>query len=616
MPVEQEHAIITACLPEYVEPNGTTDITPPLSLRSRQLHEEELVAGVEQEQSRAPLGLPEKCVENDNTHDTTPRLSVFAPDNFEGEVSMSEKQEHPKDLIDLSDIVEEDIKPWFSVSHPYKDENCTHPGLRRNKQHINIALVLLAATILAVVILIIAKPAENKSAPFSPSSSFQPATPLDSTQVPKKSNIFNQPSHYPNADSALVTNATLMPESATTVLTVHSGISSAAPITTGPSALSPSMGIASLSAMITSLPGSPSQTISRPPSISLFTLSPPVAATQVSAMPTPSPVPLTPTPPALTPIPTTGAPTTGLPYTQNPTPSPPTTPPTVHPTSPNPITQLPISLPPTLSPTLSPSLRPSLRPTLSPTLRPTTANPTSSAPSPLPTLQPYQQQHSTDQGILDLLDWERQSLEGLLELNSRQATSSCSPPLGVSTTCCIGSFSTGGDMSAMDQQNCAIGMMQGHAIDALRVDTELFFHQNPVNSGGGIMECDVCQIIELARAQSLTIAFIGDSTQNQIAEGFACELERRNFVVIRSTMNVNQDFDGTWANRRHLTTRTMQIRSPLWENDQSVSIYFHQIYLLPAIDPTHIAHITAETDILVLVRAYQCPQLIRAAFLC
>ena len=148
-------------------------------------------------------------------------------------------------------------------------------------------------------------------------------------------------------------------------------------------------------------------------------------------------------------------------------------------------------------------------------------------------------------------------------------------------------------------------------MDTMRVDAESFLQQNPINHAANddnnnndsvsIMECDVCQILELARAQSLTIALIGDSTQNQIAEGFACELERRNYVVARNTTFVNQDFDGTWANRRHLSTRTMIIRSPLWENDQTVSVFFHQIYLLPAIDPAQITRITAETDILVLV---------------
>jgi hypothetical protein len=557
------------------------------------------------EQNHSTLDLTEKYhEEKDSMHGIMPPLSDSATYKHEGDVVfVSDIQEEPQTRFYLPEIGIEDIhKPHCSVITPpsYKDEECAYPGLQRNKQHTYIALILLAATVLGVVILGITKPAQNnKSTSLSALSSSQPATtPVNSSlDVPEQTNIFNYYStHFPTSRQPTLSppsnSSTRMPVA--TLATLPASLSPTSrtvlpPVTAMPIATN------------TSLPLSASVVPQLGP-----TVLPPVTAMPISVVAsTPSPsVTKMPTPPPLTPIPTTGAPTTGSPNTQNPStssPSPgPTQPPTMPPTTARPNSPFPITQLPTLPPTLPPT-------TLPPTLPPPTEPPPITA-TPTSLQQSYQQRHSTEEGILDLLDWERQSLEGLLTLTSgRQASPSttCSPPLGVSTACCIGSFSTGGDMSAIDQQACKFAMMQGQAMDALRLDTELFFQQNPVNTndGGVIMECDVCQILELARAQSLTIAFLGDSTQNQIAEGFACELERRNYVVSRSTMDVNQDYDGTWANRRHLSTRIMQIRSPLWENDQTVSVYFHQMYLLPAIDPAHITRITGETDILILVGA-------------
>lgn len=146
MAVQQEHSISTVCLPEeYGDTNGTKDIT---------------------------------------THQEQPDITTH--------------QEQPQTRLCLPGIIVEDITPRFSVSPGNKDEERTYPGLRRNKQHIYIDVMLIAATtILVVVILGIARPADNMPAPLSPLSSSQPATPLDdSTQVPDENNIFNRPTDY------------------------------------------------------------------------------------------------------------------------------------------------------------------------------------------------------------------------------------------------------------------------------------------------------------------------------------------------------------------------------------------------------------------------------------
>jgi len=145
-------------------------------------------------------------------------------------------------------------------------------------------------------------------------------------------------------------------------------------------------------------------------------------------------------------------------------------------------------------------------------------------------------------------------------------------------------------------------MLGGSAIDALRIDAEAFYLQNPIptDSPSSAVACDVCQMIDLARRKNLRIAFIGDSTQNQISGGLECELQRRGFVVEQESKDVNQDFDGTWANRRILRTRAMTIRSPLWEPGTFVTIHYHQLYMLPVIESSQMYDMTAQTDILVL----------------
>ena len=140
----------------------------------------------------------------------------------------------------------------------------------------------------------------------------------------------------------------------------------------------------------------------------------------------------------------------------------------------------------------------------------------------------------------------------------------------------------------------------GGAINALREDVQEFFRLNPNDKEKSPWDCDVCWILELARRKSLRIAFVGDSTQNQITDGLSCELERRGYTVEKESVDVNQDFDGTWANRRHLRTRTLNIRSSFCEEDQVVTLHYHQMYLLPMVEASHMYDITANTDILVL----------------
>ena len=238
-------------------------------------------------------------------------------------------------------------------------------------------------------------------------------------------------------------------------------------------------------------------------------------------------------------------------------------------------------------------------------------------PTPQPTPQPtdgWIQAHSVHTELLDLQDWEQKSLQGLLDFAAKKdATSTteqtsladfqdtCQPPDGVSSVCCLGGASTGGDMSINNRHMCSQSMLNGTAMEAMRQDVQEFFQQNPNDPKQSPWKCDVCWIVELARRRKLRIAFVGDSTQAQTTDGLACELERRGYIVEQEIMHVNQDHDGSWTPRRHLRTRKLHIRSPFWDDDDdAVTIHYYQMYLLPAIEPTEMTEIIANTDVLVL----------------
>lgn len=245
--------------------------------------------------------------------------------------------------------------------------------------------------------------------------------------------------------------------------------------------------------------------------------------------------------------------------------------------------------------------------------KPPTRQPTRQ-PTPQPT-NDWIQTHSVLTELLDLQDWEQKSLQGLLEF-AADATSittptrqtslaafqdTCQPPDGVSSVCCLGGASTGGDMSINTRHMCSQSMLDGAAMETMRNDVQEFFQQNPNDPVQSPWKCDVCWIVELARRRKLRISFVGDSTQAQTTDGLACELERRGYFVEQENMHVNQDHDGSWTPRRHLRTRKLHIRSPFWnDDDDAVTIHYYQMYLLPAIEPAEMTEIIANTDVLVL----------------
>ncbi|CAB9527288.1 expressed unknown protein [Seminavis robusta] len=463
-------------------------------------------------------------------------------------------------------------------------------GLRRNKRPVAIALVLLVATIILLVVLGVVQKGNNSNnnsngtTGSTSSTTVITAGPTTSTQedTPADENIFHQ--EPPDTGGTRVTQ-TNTPNATTTTTT---------PIPTTPV---PTVPFGEATVPPTMLPVQPQPTFpTLPPAMATNNNNSSSSSSRIPTLPPQTTQP-TPTAPPVTATPT-NTPGVQVPK-ETPAPimeardtAPPTTATPVN-------TATPVSSPTTSTPTTSP-----------PTTTPTTALPTLTPTTPAPTRVSFRERHSSYVGMLDLQDWEQASLDGLIAMDrqaqeqdavqERQGGISCNPPSGVSSSCCVGGFSSGGDMSILYQKDCAKSMLQGAAIDDLRKDAQTYYNLNPIPGDGGAFECDVCQIVELVRSQDLKIAFLGDSTQNQVAEGFACELERRGYEVHRASFAVNQEFDGTWANRRHLSTRTMQIRSPLWADGQFARIQYHQMYLLPMVEPEHLTSITAQTDILVL----------------
>ena len=207
--------------------------------------------------------------------------------------------------------------------------------------------------------------------------------------------------------------------------------------------------------------------------------------------------------------------------------------------------------------------------------------------------------HYFDKDIVDLLDWEEQSLAGIMGPNAtrRSMRDSCNPPPGISNVCCIGSFSTGGGVTDNNRIACSESM-QPEALDALQKHTRQFFQENTLPNKTNSIACDACRIVDLARKNNLTIALMGDSMHNQIMDGLSCELQRRNYNVTVELIDHNPTRDVAWIFRRHTMTTLLHIQSPSWRQNETVTIEFHRMYLLPLITDD-VAKVTANVDVLV-----------------
>jgi hypothetical protein len=215
------------------------------------------------------------------------------------------------------------------------------------------------------------------------------------------------------------------------------------------------------------------------------------------------------------------------------------------------------------------------------------------------TMDPKQQDspnnHYSNTGVLDLFPWEYYAYAALAQPGANESTvkGTCNPPPGVPTSCCAGTFSTGGGLTDVMSFRCIPAMEH---FPFLRHHALQWFEENDVPSTQ--QECDICEIVEIARRNSLTISFVGDSMHHQVFDGFTCELYRRGYSVTLQ----NAEYPLTHENyfQQAHRNKTLTIRSPQWspDSDQTAIIQYHQMYRLPSLND-NLEKIIQEADVLV-----------------
>jgi hypothetical protein len=214
----------------------------------------------------------------------------------------------------------------------------------------------------------------------------------------------------------------------------------------------------------------------------------------------------------------------------------------------------------------------------------------------IPSPEIYNHHHQAIEPILDLLDWEEASRSGL----ATGVGSSCKPPDGIPTTCCLGSFSTGGELTARWRDKCAHAFGEDSQWEELKEEVRNFFEDNKPQRSSDGFDCDICQIVELSRLHSLNIAMIGDSMQGQVWGGLLCELYRRGFSVVRENEPP--------PNQRSLYNdfgfqEFYYVTSPLWNaTEKPVRMSYHRVYMFPLEPPSQarMVQILKETQVLFL----------------
>jgi len=122
--------------------------------------------------------------------------------------------------------------------------------------------------------------------------------------------------------------------------------------------------------------------------------------------------------------------------------------------------------------------------------------------------------------IMDLLPWERESMFAngtssyLKAANNNNITSA--------RTCSLGT---------VEQETCGGGPATYDFVRQ-KLSTELFGDDYDDDDENNYV-CDVCRILDILLARKLrTITFWGDSVQEQVFEGFVCEIGRRNISIV------------------------------------------------------------------------------------
>jgi hypothetical protein len=88
--------------------------------------------------------------------------------------------------------------------------------------------------------------------------------------------------------------------------------------------------------------------------------------------------------------------------------------------------------------------------------------------------------------------------------------------------------------------------------------------------------CDTCRILDILVEKNLTLSFWGDSMQQQVFDGFLCEISRRNYTIVNKEVRRMPEPTGLFK-LQSITTVT--VASPNWqqqENQHATIKFFFQ----------------------------------------
>jgi hypothetical protein len=202
--------------------------------------------------------------------------------------------------------------------------------------------------------------------------------------------------------------------------------------------------------------------------------------------------------------------------------------------------------------------------------------------------------HSEQVSFLDLLPWEEDSLQ-FLDTNQTSVGKSCHPPPGVATSCCLGSYSSGGGTNPKNRHFCSEGLRKDHA--ALKEHTVQEMAKYPIKTEPAL-PCDICNILNVMVRHNITLAFSGDSMQAQVVDGLLCEMMRRNYTITQSDSGKLHEDGGPYKKISNI--RDIYVGSPTWKANETAHIRFLALYKFPMVFPDDEERFVRAGDVLVL----------------
>jgi hypothetical protein len=189
--------------------------------------------------------------------------------------------------------------------------------------------------------------------------------------------------------------------------------------------------------------------------------------------------------------------------------------------------------------------------------------------------------HQEGIAVLPLFPWEERAIQMLSKGYKR-----CQPPKGVHKTCCPGSFSRGGEVTAQFREDCS------HAdFEQIHHAARQFADSWPAQSN----TCDICRIVEILRRRNEPLIVMGDSMTMQAYDGLHCELERRQYLV-ESSDTMRPLWTSGWGNIKG--NSTLIVKSPTWAQGEFVIVHLFFVYSVPLVIAEEAAEINQAGGIL------------------